>query len=199
MTFILGLNGDAGSGKDTAAEYLVEWYGFKRIGFADAVKDIALAIDPIICKIEFDPFYLHLSSLVQGIGWDHAKRSMPEVRRLLQNIGTEAGRQVLGENVWVDIVKRKIDESNCPAIVITDLRFPNEASFVADQGGIVVRIERPENPHAIAKTHASEQFVPDADFIITNENDNLVSFHNQLDGIIKDSNWLRRLLPDLTE
>lgn len=159
---LLGLSGAAGSGKDTVADYLVATHGFKRYAFADAVRDAALAIDPLI-----DCY--RLTTIIADIGWDRAKREKPEVRRLLQRLGTEVGRQILGENCWVDIVYRKWNADGFPNAVVTDLRFANEENFVREETGYVIQIVRPNNPDAIPATHASEQFVPTPDFVLSNE------------------------------
>lgn len=186
---LIGLNGDAGAGKNAVADHLVSQYGFKQYAFADAVRDVALAIDPIVAT-NSDSEPMRLSSFItEPSDWDWAKREVPEVRRLLQVVGTEAGRRVLGENCWVDIVHKKIhaDWDGKPLIfshaVVTDLRFENEYDFIKENNGIVIRIERANNPHAIPKTHASEQYVPDADFLI--ENDGALSdLYMKIDDVV---------------
>lgn len=163
---IIGLTGCARSGKDTAAEGLRQ-VGWVRIGFADAVRQMALAIDPLVTMAGG----LRLRALVDEVGWEEAKQN-PDVRRLLQNIGTEAGREVIGENVWVDIVARKIraaELSGIPGVVITDCRFPNEIEFIKNSGGHVVRIVRPGvGP---VNGHASETAADgiDADWTLDND------------------------------
>jgi hypothetical protein len=168
---LIGLNGPAGSGKDTFAGFLVE-KGFKRYSFAKAVKDAALALDPIVWLPmgtgEPGDGYARLSQIIAEQGWDDAKHNIAEVRRILQNLGTEVGRMILGVNCWVDIVARQWDEDGRPDAVITDLRFPNEAKWVTDNGGHIVRIERPNNPYDIGTAHASEQYEPQALITITN-------------------------------
>lgn len=177
---IIGLNGEAGSGKDTCAAYLVENYGFTRYAFADAVREVALAIDPLV------PMYdgiQRLSYVVNALGWDRAKREIPEVRRLLQVVGTNGGRMVLGENCWVDIIEARLQQELPARVILTDLRFGNEAEYVHRKSGHVVEIIRPGNPYAIAKNHASEQFTPDADYILHND-DTLESLCTQIDKMM---------------
>ena len=91
MSMLIGLTGPPGCGKDTAADHLVKNHGFVRVAFADTIREVALTIDP------YDHFF-RLSDVINLIGWDRAKRQ-PEVRRLLQVIGTEAGRDVHGADV----------------------------------------------------------------------------------------------------
>lgn len=172
---LIGLSGVAGAGKDTVANYLVKNYGFRRYAFADAVRDVALAINPYVPIAVYDletpeTYWPRLSDVIEESGWDHAKRTVPEVRRLLQVIGTEAGRMLVGTNVWVDILESKLQADGWPNAVITDFRFPNEDKFIRDNIGVTVKIIRDNNPDAIAATHASEQYSPDCDFTLLNQN-----------------------------
>jgi hypothetical protein len=159
---IVAFSGLKGSGKDTAASVLVAEYGFTKIAFADAVRQMALIIDP---KIPFNHSWgsdvVNLSQLVAQFGWDKIKREVPEVRRLLQVIGTDAVRLLVGENVWVDILARRYpdiaDENS--RYVITDCRFDNEVQFVRDRHGLLVWIDRPglqSDGHASESTHIKE-------------------------------------------
>lgn len=140
---LIGLSGYARSGKDAAATFLVA-RGFKRIALADTLRDILYTTDPFVPSHDIrnihTPVYVtRLSALVDEVGWDKAK-SNPEVRRLLQVLGTEAGRNILGEDVWVNHALGSYDNSD---VVVTDVRFRNEAEFIRSKGGLVVRIERP--------------------------------------------------------
>ncbi|MDP5128626.1 MAG: hypothetical protein NWP37_02495, partial [Pontimonas sp.] len=78
---------------------------------------------------------------MNGVGWEEAKRSYPDVRRLLQNLGTEAIR-ALDPGFWVRIAMKKALEADGPVVFI-DTRFPNEIDAIRRQGGILVRVERP--------------------------------------------------------
>lgn len=154
---LIGLTGYAGSGKDTAAKSLIEM-GWTRVSFADPVRECLLALDPIMA-LSYIPqespkeiavgmvrsvttvAARRLASAVAEDDWNFVK-GYPEVRRLLQRMGTEVGRNILGENIWVDIAERKIEAIAGP-VVVTDVRFPNEAEMIRRRGGSIVRIERP--------------------------------------------------------
>lgn len=177
---LIGLNGLAGAGKDTVADILVKNHGYKRYAFADAVRDTALAIDP---EVLTEHGYNRLTGVIANRGWDKAKREVPEVRRLLQVIGTEAGRQLLGVNVWVDIIHNKLKADGWPDAVITDFRFPNEDEFITGMNGVTWEIRRPNNPDAIPATHASEQYRPDCKYIITNDG-NLNELESKVAGML---------------
>lgn len=144
---LIGLTGYAGSGKDTAAKFLTD-RGWTRVSFADPIREMALAIDPMIPYRHVGGETPRLSEWVNDVGWDTANRHA-EVRRLLQRIGAEAGRSIFGEDCWLEIAARKCDMADGP-VVITDCRFPNEAEFIRERG-ILVKVERegvgPVNDH----------------------------------------------------
>lgn len=150
---IIGLLGRKRSGKDTFAARLVDAHGFTRYAFADALKDAALALDPIIGQQDLGhqfPGTVRLSHHVRQYGWEAAKEH-PEVRRTLQNMGV--GVRNLDPDFWlrhvVDVVRSMGENA-----VITDVRFPNEADAIHALGGYLVRIVRPGNP--TDDTHISE-------------------------------------------
>jgi len=184
---IVGISGFAGVGKDKAAEALVK-HGYTRIAFADVLRDIAIAIDPYVelwGDIEGEPWYdntdfYRLGYVINAIGWDKAKNEHPDVRRLLQRLGTEAGRDILGENIWVDTAFGRTDADK---IVVTDVRFPNEAEGIRARGGVVVRLHRPGvGPR---NDHPSELALVDYPF----------DYHIDNDGTIEDlHNEVQRLL-----
>lgn len=132
---LIGITGLKRSGKDTAADYLTSTYGFKRYAFADPMREALMALNPKVGAT-------YLATLVDYIGWESAK-SFPEVRRLLQRLGTEMGRDLFGEDFWVDRTFSAIHEDPSPHVVITDVRFPNEYSRVIAEGGIILRTVRP--------------------------------------------------------
>ena len=135
---LIGVSGRKRHGKDTFAARLVERHGFTRVAFADPMREMALALDPIISE------GWRLSGLVEAFGWEEAKAN-PEVRRTLQRLGTEAGRGVLGDGIWVDTAMRHARRLG-GRVVFTDCRFPNEADAIRDAGGQVVRVMRPGFP-----------------------------------------------------
>ena len=149
---IIGFCGYSTSGKDTIAKEFVEHLGFERVGFADSLKSILYSLNPRIEMFNND-FIGHwsLQSIVDQKGWDEAKKE-PEIRQLLQRLGTEGGRQALGNDVWV---KALFAQPHGARIVIPDLRFENEAAAIRARGGVVVRIHRegigPVNDHASDK------------------------------------------------
>jgi hypothetical protein len=180
-TLLIGLSGYAGSGKDEAAAALVVG-GWRRDAFADRLRSFLYALDPWV-TVSVDVGVARLSKLVDAYGWDRAKRTFPEIRRLLQRCGTEAGRQVLGAQVWVNALMNDFDPEN-EALVVTDVRFPNEADAIREAGGVVVRIERPGvGPHTDPGgwVHESDVALDHYDFDVTVKNDGTIEeLHDRL-------------------
>lgn len=167
MTQIIGLSGYSTAGKDEAATVLVN-HGFERVAFADVLRDMAYAVDPFIDVGDgpHDYEFGRLSDIIDKYGWDYSKNIFPDVRRLLQRLGTEAGRDILGGNIWVDTA---FNRAKSDRICVSDVRFPNEAQAIRDRGGVLVRITRkgvgPRNDHP------SETSLNNYDFDFYIEND----------------------------
>lgn len=155
-TKIIGIAGYARSGKDTLGGILVEEHGFEQRSFAAALKDVLYATNPMVytdkMRITTGDEFISVQALVDLVGWDKAKEISPGpfgVRGLLQRLGTEGGREVLGQNVWVDAAMSTLEPGG--SYVFTDMRFPNEYEAVRGAGGLCARIYRlnaaPVNPH----------------------------------------------------
>ena len=117
--FVIGVTGKARSGKDTLSEHLYTRLGFdcNRAAFADPLKDMlrALGIDDIEgYKEEVHPL-LGVTS-----------------RKMMQTLGTEWGREAIGEDTWINLTKEK--GKGKKFLVISDVRFENEANFVRENG-----------------------------------------------------------------
>lgn len=165
---ILGLTGRAGCGKDTVADILVRDRGYTRIAFADPLRAMAYDLNPIVDWHDRDA--VRLKTVVDRDGWDIAKRIYPEVRGILQRIGTDVVRNHVSLTFWVDkgmdaIATGREDQK----WVVTDCRFPNEAAAISECGWIL-EIVRP-GLEALPGGHASEFGVPAEliDFTIENK------------------------------
>jgi hypothetical protein len=131
---IIGLSGYARSGKDEVAKILVEDYGYKRVAFADKIRELLLETNPQVK----DGF--RVESVVEAYGWDQAKVMFPEIRTLLQRLGVGA-RNIFGDEFWISQVFHSMDKTS--EYVITDVRFENEAMMLKLMGGQLWRIKRP--------------------------------------------------------
>lgn len=172
----LGLLGYAGSGKDTVAAHLVR-HGFARVAFADPVRDVLLGINPLVTRDG-----LRLRDLVTAHGWDTAKRQFSEVRELLQGLGAGV-RDSLGEQVWLDHALQRLDTLRGP-VVVTDVRFHNEAHALRNRGFTLVWVRRPGvGP---ANSHVSETSIPveRADVVLTNDG-SIQELHAAVDALLR--------------
>jgi len=146
---LIGLCGFAQAGKDTVGKLLIDEHRFDRVAFADAVRELLLATNPIVLFPEtLGP--APLSYAVSSLGWEGAKQ-LDEVRGLLQRLGGGA-RGVLHEDVWIDAAFETANELLSPTgwgtevpakgVVFTDCRYENEAVRISDEGGVLVYISR---------------------------------------------------------
>lgn len=141
----IALIGRARSGKDSVAARLVERHGFKRVAFADRLKECALALDPLIHGTA------RLSEMVERNGWDAAK-SHPEVRRVLQHFGQ--GVREIDPGFWIRAAfPAMLGETR---LVVSDVRYRNEADALRSAGFTLVRITRPGLPLGAGSDHVSE-------------------------------------------
>lgn len=190
-SLVIGLLGRKRSGKDTFAQRLVDAHGFRRFAFADALKDVALHLDPIIHQNESDDglgkvWTTRLSDIVSAVGWERAKED-PEVRRVLQHQGT--GVRELDPDFWLRVVMDQVDAHDGPA-VITDVRFPNEYDAVM-RDGVTVRILRPDQD--TSDNHISEIALDGSpvDFKVVNDG-TVADLHQRADEVASTA-WMCNL------
>ncbi len=194
ISSLIGLSGKKRAGKDTVAAHLVANYGYTRYAFADIMRTAALALDPIIPQHDGMPETVRLSNFFDDATaptvdeWEIAKAN-PEVRRLLQRLGTEVGRDLFGQDFWVDRTFDAIDFNRDlgpdARVVITDVRFDNEVAAVHEKGGRVVRVRRPMIVPAILE-HPSETALDDFayfDHVLDNDRD-IAALHDRVDDMM---------------
>lgn len=164
-TPLVGLCGFAQSGKDTVAKWLVKEHDWTRVAFADALRDVLYALNPLIGVHGEE--VLDVKEIVDEQGWDNAKVNYTEIRKLLQRLGTEAGRDIIDPNLWVGMGEDKIERAGGP-VVVTDCRFPNEIELIKRRKGTLIWVER--DGVGAVNAHASEHSVNagDCDLILTN-------------------------------
>jgi len=140
---IVGVTGYAQNGKDSLGDMLHEKHGYQKVAFAAALKQMAYVLDPIIGGgIDGIPGITRLAPVVDAKGWDETKQ-LPEVRRFLQVLGTEAVRDILGADSWLRALWQTIALDPEQKYVVTDVRFPNEEEFVHTRcDGMVFRVWR---------------------------------------------------------
>jgi hypothetical protein len=183
---IIGLSGYAQSGKDTVAKILVDHYGFRRVAFADKIRDMLYELNPIVSCEEHDSSlgYIRVKDLVDDYGWDSAKKEV-EIREYLQRLGVSA-RNHIGSDVWVKSAINKVWGPN-DHVVITDVRFKNEAQAIKEIYALnqLWRVIRPGV--GAVNNHISERDLDDYefDFDIYNEG-TLISLHEDIDILMED-------------
>jgi hypothetical protein len=138
---VIGLHGRARTGKDTVANFIVSYRGGYVYSFADPIRAmlVPLGIDMS------DPYWqANKENIIPALG--------VSPRRLMQTLGTEWGRQLINQDLWLILAKQRLLNFG-PGMVIADVRFENEASWVRAHGR-VIHIERPNN--IAVEPHASE-------------------------------------------
>jgi len=177
---LLGISGYAQAGKDTIADRLCDVHGFRRVAFADLLRRCAEALDPIV-GIDPDGSPVTYKETLEYNGYEASKHLFPEFRGILQRLGTEVGRKLLGDNIWVDATLASLE----PGIdyVVTDARFANEAQAILKEGGLMVRVKR-EGTGPV-NDHLSETALDDWDFdhIIINDG-TIEDLNDKIDRLI---------------
>ena len=143
---VIGLTGYAGSGKDTLADLLVGTGKWKKVAFADALKDLFLLTGP--CHPHGPRGMKRMDTRAE---LEYGKREHPVVRNRLQAFG-QAIRDIDGA-FWVKaartVAQKHLD--NGYNVVFSDVRYPNESSTVMSLRGSMVGIRRlgcgPVNTH----------------------------------------------------
>lgn len=195
---IISISGKMGSGKDTAGEIIKDlleenvgpYWDIKK--FASGVKEVAsliLGIDVLQFENqEFKNSYLpecwntHKAVFTDRSdfhGWE-VETNRTTVREFLQKLGTEAMRNGLHEDVWVNKLMKEYDSLNklikhkpknmFPRWIITDTRFPNEYAALKEKEALFIKIER---PGLELNNHPSETSLDNHEFdcVINNDRD----------------------------
>ncbi|MEM7706588.1 MAG: hypothetical protein AAF358_13600 [Pseudomonadota bacterium] len=143
---LIGITGKARSGKDTVAAYLAQRHGFRHLSFAGPLKAACAAA----LGIDLDTFLsLPKEELIEGRSFS------PRV--MMQRMGTEGFRHQLDDRFWLDTMELHLAcyvPASATGVVISDVRFDNEADWIRERGGEVWHLYRPDAASVAA--HASE-------------------------------------------
>lgn len=78
-------------------------------------------------------------------------------RKMLELVGTELGREILQQDVWIDRIVRDVALNKVRVAIISDVRFENEAKFIHDKEGELIKIAATKNPYKINSNHLSNK------------------------------------------
>jgi hypothetical protein len=177
VPLLIGLTGRAGAGKSTVAAWLEDEWAFHQVAFADPLLNM-------------------LGSLFAdcGIGGEWmTERTLKErptslgfsYRQLAQTLGTEWARNTLAPDFWLRVAAHRLDSlaPHGDHVVISDVRFPNEADWLKQRGGVLVRVVRDITP--AVHPHESEAHVDqlpvDTELLNFGSKDTL---HDQVDSLL---------------
>jgi hypothetical protein len=146
MAKVVGFCGFISAGKDTAADYLCNYHGFRRDSFANSLKDA------VACVFGWDRILLEGRTKEArewreqaDLWWSDRLGKSITPRAILQYWGTEVCRHGFHDDIWIASLENKMRKTT-DNIVISDVRFPNEIAAIHNVGGIVVRIKRGDEP-----------------------------------------------------
>ena len=144
---IIGICGFIGSGKDTAADFLVNFHEFRRESFANSLKDAVSYVfgwDRTLLEGRTKSARAWREEVDQ---WWATRLNMPQLtpRWILQYWGTEVCRKSFHDEVWIASLENKLRNIQ-DNIVISDCRFPNEIHAIKAQGGKVFWVQRGAHP-----------------------------------------------------
>lgn len=178
---VIGITGAAGSGKTTAANWIVRNHNqAARMAFARPLKKM---IYELIRDATPKTWPVKPTEYIENP--ELKETPIPflggyTARRLMQTLGTEWGRNAVHEDFWVVIAAGKLERllgssfKNSETVpikaVFDDVRFENEATMIRAYGGTVIRVIRPDatKPADIAG-HASEAMAFEADITLVND------------------------------
>lgn len=188
---LIGLNGRKRAGKDTVysrvAHIMADVMPVERASFADLLyRSAAASLDVTVAQLQewkSKPTYRVQVAFDDGARrWTYSDHS---IREYLQRYGTEAHREVFGDDFWVEQVSLAHADR---IVLVTDVRFPNEAEAVRRAGGVVVEVIGPMG-RATPDTHASEAPLPDylVDGVIynTERNDSFVKLDTAVHELLR--------------
>lgn len=185
---IIGVMGRVGAGKDTVCGFAAQL-----LGAAGKPTAIISCAEPIkrVCAGIFGPAYGVPRAAFYG-SQEEKEAHLPMLpewtgRRLMQFIGTECFRSIHGE-VWSRTMiaqARHLLQDTAKVVLVSDVRFAQEARVIQEQGGIVLRLFR-KAADEVHATHASEREMDEIqhDYFIDNHEEDLYCLRNRVEDFL---------------
>lgn len=193
---LIGIGGLLQAGKDAVADYLVEKHGWVKMGMSDPLDQALRAQNPFIQILPGEPLnynkgpkYLRYQDIRDKISYVEAK-TITDVRTNLQTLGTEVGRNLLGEDTWVQVARDNINDRliEGKSVILTGVRYPNELALInqfvdAGQTWFVTRPGKREPKKT--DQHSSETSVSAQDFsVVIDNNGTLEDLYRSVDVVL---------------
>jgi hypothetical protein len=205
---IIAFSGIKFSGKDTAAEGLIRFHKFKRIGLADKLKDICSEVfnisrhdmdNPEMKESLFETAIslgpTHIDSLLKTLlrdGYDFEfddtreflcknfmDKKLTSIREVLQVVGTDICRTYVKDDIWLEYIKNTIINYN-GNIVVTDARFKNERDFLRTIGAVTILVIRPGYENKSSHVSENQLGTEDEYDVIVNNNSSIVELQSNI-------------------
>lgn len=176
---VIGICGKKFSGKSTVARLLSEATGYEVRSFADKLKDVCCVLSGCT-RLDLEDYDFKENKLVpEYLEAYCGNADKPTFRAFLQHFGSEVMRGV-NDNIWIDSTLG----NECDNVIVSDVRFPNEAKAIKERGGIVIKVVR-DSVDASDK-HQSEtkidEIVPD---IIIENNSDLKALQGNVSALVE--------------
>lgn len=184
---LIGIHGLLNSGKDTVADYLQQLHpgAWNRYAFAKPIKEACNAL------FGFTPERFESRVLKEQVDsyWGFSPR------RAMQLLGTEYGRNMLRDDVWIRRAEQEhiLNLGKSKGTIITDVRFENEAAWVrSTPNSILIYLKTPNLVIDEKYNHASEKGIVqlESDYEVYNDKSlGLEPLHKQLDEVIRKATY----------
>ena len=135
MTKLIGIAGPARAGKDTVAQYVCTNLLYRHYWFAKPLKEAARHM-----------FGLSNRQLYGDLKEVKDKRWKKSPRKILQTLGTEVARDMFHKNIWILRAEQEFINCDRRGMVISDVRYENEAKWIRKMGGVIVHVRRKGAP-----------------------------------------------------
>lgn len=163
---LIGLCGWAGSGKDTIAEYLCKHHGFSQTAFGNKLRELLSYLNPYI-----ESSGKYYNELVEEMGYENAKRKYYAIRQWLVKLGHGSRRILNNDSIWIkacDLETRCKIHGN---VVVSDVRYKNEAMAIKELGGEIWYVFRPTLQDAASPEEKESIYSVPYDQLVVNDSD----------------------------